>query len=269
MASKQQRDAERRRLQRQSQRRQAAEARRKRLNIIVSVLAVIVLVGGVITLVISTSGSDDQPVAEPTATSSAPTSPSSSPSSSAAKAAYPCTWTKGGTASKQVSVPSTTTPPKTGTATVKVATNRGDLTFALDRAKAPCAAASFVSLTQQKYYDSTPCHRLTSGGLNVLQCGDPSGSGSGGPGYSFADELTGKETYGRGVLAMANSGPNTNGSQFFVVYKDSQLGPQYTVFGRVTGGLNVLDQIAAKGVKGGGADGPPAETVTLTKLTAS
>ena len=79
---------------------------------------------------------------------------------------------------------------------------------------------SFLSLAQQKYFDKTPCHRLTSSStLHVLQCGDPTGSGSGGPGYSFVDELTGKEKYTRGVVAMANGGANTNGSQFFIVYR--------------------------------------------------
>jgi peptidyl-prolyl cis-trans isomerase B (cyclophilin B) len=127
--------------------------------------------------------------------------------------------------------------------------------------------ANFVSLAQQKYFNSTPCHRLTTGsGLYVLQCGDPSGTGSGGPGYEFPDELTGTEKYTRGVLAMANAGANTNGSQFFIVYKDSQLPPKYTVFGSVTSGLGVVDKVAAKGVQGGGSDGKPALPITIQKV---
>jgi peptidyl-prolyl cis-trans isomerase B (cyclophilin B) len=140
------------------------------------------------------------------------------------------------------------------------------MTFTLNRAAAPCAVENFVSLATQKYFDATPCHRLTTGTVSVLQCGDPTGTGSGGPGYSFGDELTGKEKYTKGVLAMANSGPNTNGSQFFIVYKDSQLGPNYTVFGTVSKGLAVVEKVAAKGSNPPN-DGPPKLPIKLTKLT--
>jgi peptidyl-prolyl cis-trans isomerase B (cyclophilin B) len=101
----------------------------------------------------------------------------------------------------------------------------------------------------------------------VLQCGDPTATGTGGPGYEFDDELTGQETYQAGVVAMANAGPNTNGSQFFIVYDDSQLNPNYTVFGRVTNGLDVVQGIAAQGVAGGGTDGAPANQVTIRSVT--
>jgi peptidyl-prolyl cis-trans isomerase B (cyclophilin B) len=150
-----------------------------------------------------------------------------------------------------------------------VQTSQGPLTFTLDRATTPCTVASFVSLARQKYFDNTPCHRLTTSGIYVLQCGDPTGTGSGGPGYEFNDELSGNEKYTRGVLAMANAGANTNGSQFFIVYKNSQLPPSYTVFGHVTAGLGVVDKVAAKGVQGGGSDGKPALPVTITKVTTS
>jgi peptidyl-prolyl cis-trans isomerase B (cyclophilin B) len=159
--------------------------------------------------------------------------------------------------------------PTKGTAKATVETSQGTMTFTLDRSATPCTVGSFVSLAKQNYFNSTPCHRLTTSGIFVLQCGDPSGTGSGGPGYSFKDELTGKEKYTRGVLAMANSGPNTNGSQFFIVYKKSQLGPQYTVFGSVTSGLKVVDKVAKAGVKGGGSDGAPALPVTIKKVTVS
>ena len=116
---------------------------------------------------------------------------------------------------------------------VTIGTTVGDLEATLDREKTPCTVNSFVSLAEQGYFDDVKCHRMTTAGIFVLQCGDPSGTGSGGPGYSFGDELDGTETYGAGTLAMANAGPDTNGSQFFIVYADSELPPAYAVFGHV------------------------------------
>jgi peptidyl-prolyl cis-trans isomerase B (cyclophilin B) len=243
--SKQRREAERRRLQRRMQRRAQSVARRRRIMLAVSVIGTLVVLAIVIGFVIMTGNDDDTP--------------------NAGGGGGTCTWTKSGTAAKSVKVPSTTKPPHTGTSTVSVQTSRGAMTFTLDRAKAPCAVASFESLAEQHYYDATPCHRLTTGTLSVLQCGDPQGTGRGGPGYSFADELTGKEKYTRGVLAMANSGKDTNGSQFFIVYKDSQLGPNYTVFGKVSKGLGVVDAVAAKGANPAG-DGKPKLSINLTKV---
>jgi len=162
---------------------------------------------------------------------------------------------------KSVVPPGRLDAPAAGTVSVTLATNRGAIPLTLDRAKAPCAVASFLHLTRNGYYDSTPCHRLTTEGIKVLQCGDPSGSGQGSPGYTFADETNPGLTYGRGTLAMANSGPNTNGSQFFMVYGDSPLPPNYTVFGTVgEPGLAVIDQIAAGGATG---DGAPAQPVLI------
>lgn len=139
---------------------------------------------------------------------------------------------------------------------------------------------SFVSLAQQGFFKGTTCHRLTTSPmLAVLQCGDPKGDGTGGPGYQFANEyptdqysandpkLNEPVIYPRGTLAMANAGPNTNSSQFFMVYRDSKLPPQYTVFGTIQAdGLTTLDKIAKAGVAGGGEDGKPATEVTITSV---
>jgi peptidyl-prolyl cis-trans isomerase B (cyclophilin B) len=141
------------------------------------------------------------------------------------------------------------------------------MTFALDRAKAPCTVNSFTYLAGKKYFDNTPCHRLTTAAnFGVLQCGDPGGSGSGGPGYAFGDELDKNGKYTKGVLAMANSGPNTNGSQFFIVYKDTQLAPNYTIFGTVAKGLDVVEKVA-KGGTASGDDGKPKTAISLKTVT--
>jgi peptidyl-prolyl cis-trans isomerase B (cyclophilin B) len=266
--SKQRREAERRRLQRQLERRSQRDARRRRYTLLASVVGTLVVIGIVIAFVVATTGEDKLPKAAGGSSSSAsPTSTSSSSTSATSAApAYPCTWKKSGTAAKAATVPPTTRPPKTGTVNVSVQSSQGAMTFTLNRVAAPCAVESFTSLAKQKYFDGTSCHRLTSGGLSVLQCGDPTGTGSGGPGYSFGDELTGKEKYTKGVLAMANAGPNTNGSQFFIVYKDSQLGPNYTVFGTVSQGLDVVDKVAAKGSNPAN-DGKPKLPIKLTRLT--
>jgi len=139
-----------------------------------------------------------------------------------------------------------------GEVTAVVKTTIGDMTFTLDADKAPCTVNSFISLAQQNYFNASHCHRLTTldtGGIAVLQCGDPTATGSGGPGYTYADEVDGSETYGPGVLAMANRGPDTNGSQFFIVYDDSPLDPAYTVFGHVDDAtVQAISDLAAEGV---------------------
>jgi peptidyl-prolyl cis-trans isomerase B (cyclophilin B) len=260
---RQRREAERRRRQRQLQRRRQRETARRRWTLIVSGLGAVMVVALVVFFVVQTSDDDKAPKKHPAA---AATSSSVSPSATAAAAAYPCTWTKSGTAARKVSVPPTAKPSRSGTVDVSIRTTQGAMTFALDRAAAPCAVESFISLAQQKYFDKSPCHRLTTSGIFVLQCGDPTGTGKGGPGYSFKDELTGKEKYTRGVLAMANSGPNTNGSQFFIVYATSTLGPQYTVFGKVSAGLGVVDKVAALGSTPA-QDGKPKLAISISTAT--
>jgi cyclophilin family peptidyl-prolyl cis-trans isomerase len=124
------------------------------------------------------------------------------------------------------------------TYTAVVTTNKGEFSIVLDQNKAPLAANSFVTLARYKYFDNTQCHRAI---LDfVVQCGDPTATGSGGPGYSFADELPQAGEYKLGSIAMANSGPNTNGSQFFIITGDQgvTLPPSYTLFGQVTKGLD-------------------------------
>jgi peptidyl-prolyl cis-trans isomerase B (cyclophilin B) len=175
-------------------------------------------------------------------------------------------------------------PPSDEPSQVTVATDRGDVKVSLDASKAPCTVNSFLSLAGQGYFDGTPCHRLTTGGLNVLQCGDPSGTGQGGPGYSFPDEPTANDprlqpclgqvdqasgaqvcTYPAGTVAMANAGPDTNGSQFFLVYADSPLPAAYTPFGRMNAaGVKVVKDVAAQGIA---ADGTaPKQSVTIESV---
>jgi peptidyl-prolyl cis-trans isomerase B (cyclophilin B) len=159
-------------------------------------------------------------------------------------------------------------PTASGDVGVTISTSAGDVGATLAADAVPCTVNSFLSLADQGYYDDTTCHRLTTQGIFVLQCGDPTGSGAGGPGYSFPDELTGEESYAAGTLAMANAGPDTNGSQFFMVYDETQLDPNYTVFGSIDdAGLEVLRGVAAKGTANGAPDGPPAEQVLIQSVT--
>lgn len=161
---------------------------------------------------------------------------------------------------KPVDPPSETDVETQGKAEVTVNFTAGDVKVTLDRDAAPCAVNSFLSLAQQGYFDNTDCHRLVEFGIFVLQCGDPTGTGKGGPGYVFADELSGDEKYLSGTLAMANRGADTNGSQFFFVWDDSELDPDYTVFGSFdAAGLDVIRGIAAQGVDATDGQTPLAE----------
>jgi peptidyl-prolyl cis-trans isomerase B (cyclophilin B) len=149
-------------------------------------------------------------------------------------------------------------------------TNRGTLTLRLDATSAPCTVASFLSLARQKFFDATPCHRLTTAGIFVLQCGDPTGTGTGGPGYTIPDEVKPGQTYPAGTVAMANTGsPHTGGSQFFVVYADTNLPPQYTAFATVTTGLGAVQTVARAGSDNSNSagDGKPRLPVTIESIT--
>jgi peptidyl-prolyl cis-trans isomerase B (cyclophilin B) len=161
-----------------------------------------------------------------------------------------------------------------------ITTNQGTVGLQLDNSRTPCTVNNFTSLAKQGFFDNTPCHRLTtSTELGVLQCGDPTGSGTGGPGYRFPNEYPTNQyrltdpalkvpvLYPRGTVAMANSGPGTNGSQFFLVYKDSQLPPTYTVFGTIdSAGVATLDKVAAGGVADGSDDGKPVVDATIKSV---
>jgi peptidyl-prolyl cis-trans isomerase B (cyclophilin B) len=188
------------------------------------------------------------------------------------------------------------TPPnsadRAGTVTVTLHTTQGDVPISMPRATAPCTVASFAFLAGKGFFDKSPCHRLTDypqpNALFVLQCGDPTGTGTGGPGYTIPDENpTGlkpapggqnADVYPRGTVAMANTGqPHSGGSQFFLVYRDSYLPPNYAVFGTVPqAGLSVLDKIAAGGITPGADpstgqanpnDGKPTTPVVINSAT--
>ena len=189
------------------------------------------------------------------------------PSESASAVAEGCVYSAGGEAAREVDVPDAAATP-TGSVSAVLQTSAGDIPMTLDADRTPCTVGSFVSLAKQQYFADTQCHRLTTQGLFVLQCGDPTATGMGGPGYRFDDELDGSETYPAGTVAMANAGPGTNGSQFFLVYEDTDLQPNYTVFGTMSpAGLEVVRGIAEAGTTGGTADGRPATPVTITGVT--
>ena len=289
--NEQRRETAKRNLERQLQKREEQAKKRRMLTIVGgSVAGVLVVVAIVATVVLSSNDSSSNTASasttEPTSAADAPVAappatgrlPEFTPSASLGA---DCQYPAAEPASKE------NTPPRTGkvptepaTVSASLTTSQGNIGLQLDNAKSPCTVNSFASLAQQGYFNDTPCHRLTtSPSLSVLQCGDPTGQGTGGPGYEFVNEYPTDQypendpgiqqpvLYPRGTLAMANAGPGTNGSQFFLVYEDSQLPPQYTVFGTIDEtGLATLDKIGEAGVEGGASDGPPAQEVMIKTL---
>lgn len=147
-------------------------------------------------------------------------------------------------------------------------TTCGPVVIELLGEQAPQSVASFEFLATQDYWADSPCHRLTTEGLYVLQCGDPTGTGRGGPGYTFGIENAPEDgQYPAGTLAMARTmEPDSNGGQFFIVYEDTELpveGGGYSVFGRVVEGMEIIERVAEAGVDGGGADGMPAQPISI------
>lgn len=229
---------------------------------------------------LATRDSEEQITAdeETTTTTEAPEmEPLTMARAEALPATVTCEYPEAGDASREVSTPATENISTEGTVTVTLDTTQGPIGMELDRSVAPCTVNVIEHLASEGYYDDTVCHRLTTSGIHVLQCGDPSGSGAGGPGFQFAneyptDELDGPATspviYPRGSIAMANAGPDTNGSQFFLNYEDSPLAPDYTYFGQISEeGLATLDKVAEAGAEGGAADGAPAEEVRIETVT--
>jgi peptidyl-prolyl cis-trans isomerase B (cyclophilin B) len=154
--------------------------------------------------------------------------------------------------------------------TFTLVTNCGTIVITTVGNKAPWTLTEMSALAKAKYFDGTLCHRLTTAGIFVLQCGDPTATGMGGPGFSYPDEnlpANALNNYPAGTVAMANSGPGTNGSQFFLVFADTSLGADYTIWGKITKGLDIVQAIAKAGVKGGGGDGTPNIKIALTKVT--
>jgi peptidyl-prolyl cis-trans isomerase B (cyclophilin B) len=260
----QERARERRRQEKFEQKiaaRQAQAARNRQVAMIV--VAVLVVIGGFVFLA-SRLGSSPTPAAG--------SSPSTTPGSTAS----------------QASVAGCTAPPPTPTTiktqklpdkktaagktfTAVITTNCGDITVQLDGTKAPQTVASFVALSGSGYFANSPCHRLTTQGIYVLQCGDPKGGTGTGPGYSYGIENAPKDgKYPKGTLAMARTtDPNSNADQFFIVYKDTDLSSVpagYSIFGTVTGGMDIVEKIAAAGVAGGSGDGAPAAPISILKV---
>ena len=292
------RERERRRARERYERQQAARIARvrklrKRFGIGLAVVCVLGLIGGLTAVFVG--GSTPAATTKPKATASA--SPSASATASAAAITEPathCTYTTSGVAPAVRKVPApSASPDYKATYTAAINTNVGTIDINLLNSKATCTVNSFVHLAEAGYFNASQCHRIVnSDGLYVLQCGDPTATattkltcstaanapGSGGPGYEFESEnlptgasSAGTVTYTAGTVAMANSGSaDTNGSQFFLVFKNSTLTPDYTPFGTITSGLDILQKVANAGTSCTYADaggGAPKEKVVINSVT--
>ncbi|GAA3148598.1 peptidylprolyl isomerase [Planomonospora alba] len=263
--------------ERQMRRRAEREARAKRMTIVGSSVATVVVVGAVVAATVLLGGDDSS-----TTTTAATPGPSASQTAAQPTAYDAAAGTCGYVAAPEGEVKDVGMPPAqvdTSPKTMTLKTNLGDIVVKLDAAKTPCTVNSFAHLAGKDYFDGSKCHRLGSDRFPILQCGDPlakadgkgTTDGQGGPGYRFVDENLEGAKYTRGVVAMANSGPNTNGSQFFIVYGDATLPANYTPFGTVTKGLEIVDEVNKAGVIGDGGDGTgaPKKTVEIKDVTIS
>ncbi|HEY4008398.1 MAG TPA: peptidylprolyl isomerase [Pseudonocardia sp.] len=275
--NQQRREAAKRKLERQQARRVQQAQRRKRVVAITAAVVVVAVVAATAAFTLISAGGG----------SSAPSSAAPPSSTAATPPAGPCSFpaTPDQPAARPVTAPTDTNPPRQGTVAVTMTTSQGVLPLTLDRAAAPCTVESFLGLAQAGFFNNTPCHRLVDlDTLKALQCGDPTGTGSGGPGYTVPDEpptnlkpvpgSDGSAIYPAGTIAMAKTdAPNSGGSQFFLVYADSQLPPTYTVFGTIgEPGLKVLQKIAAAGDDGSMASsaggGKPKLATTIQTVSA-
>jgi peptidyl-prolyl cis-trans isomerase B (cyclophilin B) len=255
--------------------------RRKRLGIYIATVVVVIGVAVGILIGIMPDSTPKSVTAAATGSPTPSASASAAASASSSAASNPLSYAASGTSAKAgIGVPTYNAADAQKTYTVTLTTNRGDIVISMDGKAAPYTVYSFVYLAQKGYFDNTKCHRLVwSSGLFMLQCGDPTGSGQGGPGYTIPDEnLTslgtagsdGSVTYKAGTIAMANTGQaHTGGSQFFLVGQDSTLTPTYTPFGTITKGLDILQSIGKAGAGAADSNGntPPKDATTIQKVT--
>jgi peptidyl-prolyl cis-trans isomerase B (cyclophilin B) len=253
-SSKREREYERRRYEKWQARQAQKHARKRRQQIIAGGVVGVLVLGVAVTAALLATGGDD----DTTAGSGATDAPTATQTTAAERVG------NGG-----VLPDASLAEGRTWTGTIT--TSQGDVAVELDGAAAPQAVANFVTLAQEGYFDGTDCHRLTTSGIYVLQCGDPTGTGTGSPGYAFGpiENAPADDVYPAGTIAMARQGGDgeSMGSQFFLVYEDSTIPADaaggYTVFGRITSGLDVVQAVADAGVSGGATDGAPATPVTI------
>ena len=254
---------------------QARAQRARRTAIIVgSALLTVFVIGGGFLLLNGNDDSDTTATPAASATASSAATPSAAASGDA-KNPCPAVTVKAPAKPKQFDK----APPASDAGgknwTFAINTTCGKVTVELDGKKAPQAVASMLLLAKSGYFDGTPCHRLVTSGIFVLQCGDPTGTGSGGPGFSYGpvENAPKGDLYKAGTVAMARQGDNgkSMGSQFFLVYKDSTIPSDsaggYTVLGDITKGLDVVNKVAAGGVTGGASDGAPTRAVSITSTS--
>jgi peptidyl-prolyl cis-trans isomerase B (cyclophilin B) len=276
-----QRAAARARLEREMAERQAQAAKRRRRRYeILGGVGVLAVIAAVVIVVVNVTGGS-----------------SKAPAAAASQAAATCKWTPDPALTatgaqhnpdlKNTGSPPLTTVPHNGTRAMTLDTSQGKIVITLDVSKAPCSAESFTYLAGKGFFDNTKCHRLTTAGIYVLQCGDPSGTGRGGPSYYYPHEnlpTDQQPNYPAGVVAMANAGnKDQNGSQFFIVYQDtpvssdengqlqSNLQSDYTVIGTVTSGLDIVQKVGKAGAVASSpsdpTDGAPKLPVTIKTAT--
>jgi peptidyl-prolyl cis-trans isomerase B (cyclophilin B) len=236
-------------------------------------LASILTLGSLALTGCSTSVTTAPAHARPLAASGAPRSSSAAGSGSSVDCRFAST-TETPSAEVKAAIKDVGLPPasaRTVKAVMRITTNLGPIVVDLDGRRAPCAVASYFYLAGKHFFDNTKCHRLTTDGIWVLQCGDPSATGYGGPAYSYAEENLGG-VYLRGTVGIANTGqPGTSGSQFFINYKDNTpLDPLYTMLGTVSSGMDVVDKVAAGGANptdpNSPNDGAPKIEIDLQKV---
>jgi peptidyl-prolyl cis-trans isomerase B (cyclophilin B) len=270
-----QRATARARLEREMAERAAKHRRRRRTQAAIAIGAgALVVVLGTVWIVVNVTGDKKKGA-------------TANPSASVSAAPTKCTWNPVIDPSmspkpsmpaelRDVGTPPASGEPRSGTQLMTITTSQGVIKVEVDTAHAPCAAASFTYLASKKYFDGSKCHRMVTSGIYVLQCGDPTATGRGGPTYRFDEEnlpVNKRPAYPEGVVALAKTqNPGTSGSQFFIVYKDSDLPADYTILGKVTEGLDIIKKVAEAGVtpdpaSGGTTDGAPKLEVKITSLT--